>query len=180
KLLGGLKFRSSYAQNLLAHSVEVGYLAGLMAAELGQNVKQARRAGLLHDIGKAVEHSEEGPHAVVGAALAKKYGEAPRVAQAIGAHHEDVAQDNILDHIVDAANRLSGQRPGARRETLAQYVQRLYDLEKMAKSFSGVEKAYALQMGREVRVIVENSITSDDQAALLARDLAKPIEPEPP
>ena len=178
KLLGGLKFRSSYAQNLLQHSVEVGYLAGLMAAELGQNIKQARRAGLLHDIGKAVEHSEEGPHALVGSALAKKYGEAPRVCQAIGAHHEDIAQEGILDHVVDAANRLSGQRPGARRETLAQYVQRLYDLEKMAKSFAGVEKAYALQMGREVRVIVENSVTSDDQAALLCRELAKRIETE--
>jgi ribonuclease Y len=178
RLLGGLKFRTSYAQNLLAHSVEVGYLAGLMAGELGQNIKQARRAGLLHDIGKAVEHSEEGPHAVVGAALAKKYGEAPRVCQAIGAHHEDVPQESVLDHVVDAANRLSGQRPGARRETMAQYVQRLYDLEKMAKSFQGVEKAYALQMGREVRVIVENSVTSDDQAALLCRELAKRIEAE--
>ncbi len=178
KLLGGLKFRSSYAQNLLAHSVEVGYLAGLMAGELGQNVKQARRAGLLHDIGKAVEHSEEGPHALVGSALAKKYGEAPRVCQAISAHHEDVPHESVLDHVVDAANRLSGQRPGARRETLAQYVQRLYDLEKMAKSFQGVEKAYALQMGREVRVIVENSVTSDEQAALLCRELAKRIEAE--
>jgi ribonuclease Y len=178
RLLGGLKFRTSYAQNLLAHSVEVGYLAGLMAGELGQNIKQARRAGLLHDIGKAVEHSEEGPHAIVGSALAKKYGEAPRVCQAIGAHHEDVPQESVLDHVVDAANRLSGQRPGARRETMAQYVQRLYDLEKMAKSFQGVEKAYALQMGREVRVIVENSVTSDDQAALLCRELAKRIEAE--
>ena len=178
RLLGGLKFRQSYAQNLLAHSVEVGYLAGLMAAELGQNVKQARRAGLLHDIGKAAEHSEEGPHALAGAQIAKKHGEAPRVCQAIAAHHEDAPQESVLDHIVDAANRLSGQRPGARRETMAQYIQRLYDLEKLAKGFQGVEKAYALQMGREVRVIVENSVTSDEQASLLCRELAKRIETE--
>jgi ribonucrease Y len=177
-LLGGLKFRSSYAQNLLAHSIEVGYMAGLMAGELGLNVKQARRAGLLHDIGKAVDHEHEGPHAPVGAQIAKKYGEAPKVCQAIASHHEDVPQESVLDHIVDAANRLSGQRPGARRETLASYIQRLHDLEKMAKSYQGVEKAYALMMGREVRVIVENSVTSDEQAALLCRDLAKKIETE--
>jgi len=178
KLLGGLKFRQSYAQNLLAHSVEVGYLAGLMAAELGQNVKHARRAGLLHDIGKAAEHSEEGPHSLVGAQIAKKHGESPKVCQAIAAHHEDAPQESVLDHIVDAANRLSGQRPGARRETMSQYIQRLYDLEKLAKGFQGVEKAYALQMGREVRVIVENSVTSDEQASLLCRELARRIETE--
>jgi ribonucrease Y len=178
RLLGGLKFRASYAQNLLAHSVEVGYLAGLMAGELGLNVKTARRAGLLHDIGKAVDHEHEGPHALVGAALAKKYGESPKVCQAIAAHHEDVAHESVLDHIVDAANLLSGQRPGARRETLESYVQRLTNLEKLAKSFQGVEKAFALQMGREVRVIVENSAISDEQAVLLSRDLAKRIEAE--
>jgi ribonuclease Y len=177
-LLGGLKFRSSYAQNLLAHSIEVGYIAGLMAAELGLNVKQARRAGLLHDIGKAVDHEHEGGHAAVGSALAKKYGEAPRVCQAIAAHHADIAAEDVLDHIVDAANLLSGQRPGARRETLGQYIQRLQDLEKLAKTYQGVEKAYAIMMGREVRVIVENSVTSDEQAVLLARDLAKKIETE--
>ncbi len=178
RLLGGLKFRSSYAQNLLAHSVEVGYLAGLMAGELGLNVKTARRAGLLHDLGKAVDHEQEGPHALVGAAVAKKYGESPKVCQAIAAHHEDVAHESVLDHIVDAANQLSGQRPGARRETLESYIQRLHDLEKMAKSFQGVDKAYALQMGREVRVIVENSTITDEQAVLLSRDLAKRIEAE--
>jgi ribonuclease Y len=178
QLLGQLKFRSSYAQNLLAHSVEVGYLAGLMAGELGLNIKTARRAGLFHDIGKAVDHEHEGPHATVGAALAKKLGESPKVCQAIAAHHEDVPQESVLDHIVDAANRLSGQRPGARRETLESYVQRLVDLEKLAKSYSGVDKAYALQMGREVRVIVENSAITDEQAVLLSRDLAKRIEAE--
>jgi ribonucrease Y len=178
RLLGGLKLRSSYAQNLLAHSVEVGYLAGIMASELGLAVKTARRAGLLHDIGKAVDHEHEGPHALVGAQLAKKYGEAPKVCQAIAAHHEDVPHESVLDHIVDAANRLSGQRPGARRETLESYVQRLHDLEKMARSYQGVEKAYALQMGREVRVIVDNSAMSDEQAVLLSRDLARRIEAE--
>ncbi len=178
KILGQLKFRSSYAQNLLAHSIEVGYLAGIMAGELGLNVKMARRAGLLHDVGKAVDHEHEGPHATVGAALAKKYGEAPKVCQAIAAHHEDVAHESVLDHIVDAANRLSGQRPGARREMLESYVQRLTDLENLAKSFGGVEKAYALQMGREVRVIVENSAMTDEQTVILSRDLAKRIEAE--
>lgn len=178
KVLGQLKFRASYAQNLLVHSIEVGYLAGVMAGELGLNVKAARRAGLLHDIGKGVDHEQEGPHALVGAALAKKYGESPKVCQAIAAHHEDVPAESVLDHIVAAANLLSGQRPGARRETLESYVQRLGDLEKMAKSFGGVEKAYALQMGREVRVIVENSALTDEQAVILSRDLAKRIEAE--
>jgi ribonucrease Y len=177
-LLGGLKFRSSYAQNLLQHSIEVGYIAGLIAGELGLNVKQARRAGLLHDLGKAVDHEHEGPHAIVGGALAKKLGEAPRVCQAISAHHEDVPASDVLDHIVAAANELSGQRPGARRETLESYVKRLHDMEKLARSYQGVEKAYAIMAGREVRVIVENSVVSDDQAVLLSRDLAKKIETE--
>jgi ribonucrease Y len=178
RMLGSLKFRSSHAQNLLAHSVEVGYLAGLLAAELGQNVKLARRAGLLHDIGKAADHEHEGPHAVVGAQVAKKYGESPKVCQAIAAHHEDVPQESVFDHIIDAANRLSAQRPGARRETLETYVQRLNDLEKLAKGMKGVERAFAIQAGREVRVIVENSITSDEAAVLLSRELARKIEAE--
>jgi ribonuclease Y len=178
RLLGSLKFRSSHAQNLLAHSVEVGYLAGLLAAELGQNVKLARRAGLLHDIGKAVDHEHEGTHAIVGAQVAKKHGESPKVCQAIAAHHEDVPQESVFDHLIDAANRLSGQRPGARRETLETYVQRLADLEKLAKGMKGVEKAFAIQAGREVRVIVENSVTSDEAALLLSRDLARKIEAE--
>jgi len=178
RLLGSLKFRSSHAQNLLAHSVEVGYLAGMLAGELGQNVKLARRAGLLHDIGKAVDHEHEGPHAIVGAQVAKKHGESPKVCQAIAAHHEDVPQESVFDHVIDAANRLSAQRPGARRETLETYVQRLTDLEKLAKGMKGVEKAFAIQAGREVRVIVENSVTSDEQALLLSRDLARKIEAE--
>ena len=182
KLLGALKFRSSYAQNLLQHSVEVGFLAGVMAAEMGVNVKLARRAGLLHDIGKAADQEIEGSHAAVGAALAKKYGESPRVVQAIGAHHEDVGGEgaegpkSVLDHIVDACNQLSSQRPGARREQLQSYVTRLEDLEKLCAGHPGVEKVYAIQAGREVRVLVENSRVSDDQAVLLAKEIARKIE----
>jgi ribonuclease Y len=178
KLLGRLKFRSSYAQNLLQHSIEVGFLAGIMAGELGFNVKQARRAGLLHDIGKAVDHELEGSHAIVGATLAKKYGEAPKVSHAIEAHHGEVAQDSVLDHIVDAANRLSGQRPGARRELLESYVRRLHDIEKIATGYGGVERAFAIQAGRELRVLVENSAVNDEQAVVLSRDIARKIENE--
>ncbi|MFH0901947.1 MAG: ribonuclease Y, partial [Pseudomonadota bacterium] len=178
KLLGTLKYRSSYAQNLLAHSIEVGFLAGLMASELGVNAKQARRAGLLHDIGKTADHEQEGPHAIVGAQLLKKYGESPRVCQAVAAHHGNVPQEIILDHLVDAANRLSAQRPGARRETLQSYVKRLTDLEKLAQSFKGVDKAFAIQAGREVRLIVDNLSVSDDQAIILSREIARKIETE--
>jgi ribonuclease Y len=178
KLLGGLKFRSSHAQNLLAHSVEVGYLAGLIAAELGQNVKLARRAGLLHDLGKAIDHEHDGSHAAAGAALAKKHGESPRVISAIASHHGEVEVQSIMDIIVDAANQLSNQRPGARREQLEQYVKRLYDLEKLAASHPGVEKVFAIQAGKEVRVMVDNAQVSDEQAVLLSRDLAKKIESE--
>jgi ribonuclease Y len=180
RLLGRLKFRSSYAQNLLQHSIEVGFLAGVMAAELGVNVKLARRAGLLHDIGKAVDQEMEGSHGAVGAALAKKFGESPKVAQAIAAHH--ASQDggetasSLLDHIVDACNVLSSQRPGARREQLQTYVSRLEDLEKLAASYTGVEKAWAIQMGKEVRVLVEAARVSDEQAVLLSKEIAKRIE----
>ncbi|MBI4511649.1 MAG: ribonuclease Y [Deltaproteobacteria bacterium] len=178
KLLGGLKYRSSYAQNLLAHSIEVGFLAGIMAAELGLNIKQARRAGLFHDIGKAVDHQQEGSHAVVGAQLLKKYGESPRICQAVAAHHDDVPQEGVLDHVVDAANRLSGQRPGARRETLESYIKRLHDLEALARGYKGVDKAFAIQAGREVRVVVENGQINDEQAILLSKDIARKIETE--
>jgi ribonucrease Y len=178
KLLGTLKFRSSYAQNLLQHSVEVGFLSGLMASELGQNVKLARRAGLLHDIGKALDHQVEGAHAEVGAAAAKKYNEPPRVVSAIAAHHGAPAPDSILDHLVHAANDLSGRRPGARREMLASLVKRLEDLEKLAISFTGIRQAYAIQAGREVRVLVEPGKVSDDQALVLAKEIAHKIENE--
>ncbi len=180
RVLGRLKFRSSYAQNLLAHSVEVGFLCGIMAAELGVNVKVARRAGLLHDIGKAVDQETEGPHAPVGAALAKKFGESPQVVHAIAAHHhsqggEEAAQ-SLLDHIVDACNVLSGQRPGARREQLQSYITRLEDLEKLCTAYQGVEKAFAIQMGKEVRVLVEAAQVSDEQAVVLSREIARQIE----
>lgn len=178
KLLGRLKFRQSYAQNVLLHSIEVGYLAGLMAAELGANVKLARRAGLLHDVGKAVDHEQEGPHAEVGAAAARKYGESPKVCQAIAAHHGDPAPQSVLDHIVASANALSGARPGARREQLASYVKRLEDLEAVCKRHSGVEKVFALQAGREVRVMVMNDQIDDAKAMLLSRQIAHTLENE--
>lgn len=176
--LGRLKYRSSYAQNLLQHSIEVGFLAGLMAAEVGANVKQARRAGLFHDVGKSIDHELEGSHAAVGAQMCRKYGESPRVCQAIGAHHGDPAPSAVLDHIVDAANQLSSARPGARRELLASYIQRLEDMEKICMSFSGVDKAFALQAGREVRVMVQNETIDDPQSLLLSKEIARKLEQE--
>ncbi len=176
RMLGKLRFRSSHAQNLLLHSVEVGFLAGVMAGELGLNVKQARRAGLLHDIGKAADQEAEGSHASVGAEIARKLGEPPKVVHAIAAHHGDVPAESVLDHIVDAANQLSGQRPGARREQLESYVKRLTDLEKLCGGYQGVERAYAIQAGREVRVMVENSQVSDEQSLLMSKEIAKRIE----
>jgi ribonuclease Y len=178
RALGRLKFRSSYAQNLLAHSIEVGLLAGIMAGELGLNVKVARRAGLLHDIGKSVDHEVEGSHAIVGAQLAKKFNESPQVCAAIAQHHGEEPADSVLSHLVDAANVLSGQRPGARQELLASYVTRLHDLEKLAKGFTGVQNAFAIQAGSELRVLVENAQISDEQSILLAKDIAKRIEDE--
>ena len=178
RLVGKLRFRASNAQNLLQHSIEVSFLAGAMAGELGLPVKTARRAGLLHDIGKAIDQEAEGAHAVVGAAVAKKYGEPPRVCHAIEAHHGDVPATDVLDHLVDAANVLSSARPGARREMLESYVQRLHDLERLAGSFPGVEKAFAIQAGREIRVIVENSRVNDQQARLLSKDIARKVEAE--
>jgi ribonuclease Y len=178
RTLGRLKFRSSYAQNLLQHSVEVGFLSGLMAAELGLNVKAARRAGLLHDIGKAADHEQEGDHAEVGAQMARKHGESPRICQAIASHHGEPRPMSVLDHVVEAANQLSSARPGARRELLASYVKRLYDLEKLASSYTGVTRAFALQAGREVRVLVENDKIDDAQARLLSKDIARRIENE--
>ncbi len=178
RLLGMLKFRTSYAQNVLTHSMEVGFLCGNMAAELKMNEKLARRAGFMHDIGKAVSHEVEGSHAIIGADLAKKYGEDPRVVHAIAAHHEDVPQETALAHLVDAADALSGARPGARSEVLESYVKRVEDLEKIATSFKGVGKAYAIQAGREMRVLVENETITDEQAGMLCRDIARKIEDE--
>ncbi|MCK4468002.1 MAG: HDIG domain-containing protein, partial [Desulfobacterales bacterium] len=171
-----LKFRPSYSQNVLQHSVEVGFLCGIMAAELGLNQKLARRMGLLHDIGKAVDHEVEGPHALIGSKLAKKFGESPNVVNAIAAHHEDIPPISVYDLLVQAADGLSGARPGARKELLENYIKRLEDLEKIANSFKGVANTYAIQAGRELRVIVESEIISDEESVFLSRDIAKKIE----
>jgi len=176
KLIGKLKYRSSYGQNMLQHSLEVAFLCGVMAAELGLNIKQAKRAGLLHDIGKSVDHEVEGSHAIIGADLAKRHGESNRVIHAIASHHEDIPLDSILDVLVQAADTLSGARPGARKEMLETYVKRLEDLEKIAQSFEGIGKTYALQAGREIRIIVESEKVSDNDIYILSRDIAKKIE----
>ncbi|MHB9148722.1 MAG: ribonuclease Y [Thermoleophilia bacterium] len=176
KLLGRLKYRTSYGQNVLVHSLEVAYLAGLMAAELGANAKLAKRAGLLHDLGKAVDHEVEGSHAVIGANLARRYGEAEAVVHVIEAHHNDVEQQTVESVLVAAADAVSGARPGARRETLETYVKRLESLERIAESKKGVEKSYAIQAGREIRVMVKPEEVDDDMAALLSREIAKEIE----
>jgi ribonuclease Y len=178
KLLGRLKYRYSYAQNVLLHSIEAAFICGMMAAELGLNEKQARRAALLHDIGKAVDHEVEGSHAIIGAELARKYGESPKIVNAIAAHHEDVKAETILAPLVDAADALSGARPGARREMMETYVRRLEELERITNSFKGVEKSYAVQAGREIRIMVQHDIVSDDEAARMAREIARKIESE--
>lgn len=176
KVIGRLKFRTSYAQNVLQHSVEVGFLCGIMASELGLNAKLAKRMGLLHDIGKAIDHEVEGPHAIIGGKLAKKYGESARVVQAISAHHEDLPPSSVYDLLVQAADSLSGARPGARKELLENYVKRLEDLENIANAFKGVANTYAIQAGRELRVIVEGEKVTDEEAILMSRDIAKKIE----
>jgi len=176
KYLGRLKFRTSYAQNVLQHSVEVGFLSGIMASELGLNAKMARRMGLLHDIGKAIDHEVEGPHAVIGSSIAKKFGESPKVVHAVAAHHEDVPPGSVYALLVQAADGLSGARPGARKELLENYIKRLEDLENIANSFKGVANTYAIQAGRELRVIVESKQISDEESILLSRDVVKKIE----
>ncbi len=175
-LLGRLKFRSSFAQNVLTHSLEVAFLCGIMAAELGINIKKAKRAGLLHDIGKAVDHEVEGSHAAIGADLARKYGEASDIVHAIAAHHDEVKPETVLAVLVQAADALSAARPGARREMLESYVKRLADLERIANGFEGVAKSYAIQAGREIRIIVNSDRVDDDRATLLARDVARKVE----
>ena len=178
KLLGRLKYRYSYAQNVLLHSIEAAFICGMMASELGLNEKQARRAALLHDIGKAVDHEVEGSHAIIGAELARKYGESPKIVNALAAHHEDVKAETILAPLVDAADALSGARPGARREMMESYVRRLEELERITNSFRGVEKSYAVQAGREIRIMVQHDIVSDDEASRMAREIARKIENE--
>ncbi|MBV9196577.1 MAG: ribonuclease Y [Solirubrobacterales bacterium] len=178
KLLGRLKFRTSYGQNVLAHSIEVARLAAMMAGELGASAKTARRAALLHDIGKAVTHEVEGPHALVGGDLARKHGESEAVAHAMEAHHNEVEPQTVEAVIVQAADALSGARPGARGESLEQYVKRLRDLEQIATRHKGVEKVYAMQAGREIRVMVAPGAIDDDAATLLSYEIAREIEKE--
>jgi ribonuclease Y len=178
KMLGRLKFRTSYGQNVLAHSIEVSRLAAMMAEELGASAKTARRAALLHDIGKAVTHEVEGPHALVGGELARKYGESEAVAHAMEAHHNEVEPQTIEAVIVQAADALSGARPGARGESLEQYVKRLRDLEQIATRHKGVDKVYAMQAGREIRVMVAPGDIDDDAATVLSYEIAREIEKE--
>jgi ribonuclease Y len=178
RLLGKLRYRTSYGQNVLQHSLEVSFLCGIMAAELRMNEKRAKRAGLLHDIGKAVDHEVEGPHATIGAELAKKYGESAKVIHALAAHHEDVEPESVLAVLVQAADTLSGARPGARKELMETYVKRLEEVEKIANSFRGGSKSYAIQAGRELRIIVANDKVSDEESVMLSRDIAKQIENE--
>jgi ribonucrease Y len=178
KMLGRLRFRTSYGQNVLAHSIEVAQLSAMMAQELGASAKTARRAALLHDIGKSVTHEIEGPHALVGGDVARKYGESAAVAHAMEAHHNEVEPQTIEAVIVQAADALSGARPGARGESLEQYVKRLRDLEQIASRHKGVDKVYAMQAGREIRVMVAPGAIDDDAATLLSYEIAREIEKE--
>lgn len=178
KLVGKLKYRTSFGQNVYQHSIEVAFLCGIMAAELGLNQKKAKRAGLLHDIGKAIDHEVEGAHAIIGADIARRHGESPLIVNAIAAHHGDEEPTSSLAALVQAADTLSAARPGARREMLENYVKRLEDLERIADSFKGVSKSFAIQAGREIRIIVENCDIGDEGLVLLARDIRKKIEKE--
>jgi len=178
KVLGRLKYRTSYGQNVLMHSKEVAYIAGIIASELGTSVKKAKRAGLLHDIGKALTHDIEGSHAIIGAELAKRLNEDDEICHAIRAHHNEVEADTVLDVIIQASDQISGARPGARRETLESYIKRLETLEKIATDFKGIEKAYAIQAGREIRVMVKPEEVSEEMSFVLAKDISKEIEKE--
>ena len=178
RLLGKMKFRTSYGQNVLKHSMEVAYLCGIIAGELGADVTMAKRAGLLHDIGKAVDHEVEGSHVSIGAALCRKYKESPLIVNAVEAHHGDVEPTNIIAVITQMADAISGARPGARRETLESYIKRLQNLEAIADNFKGVEKSFAIQAGRELRIVILPDEVNDAALTMLARDIAKRIEEE--
>ena len=178
KLLGRMRYRTSYGQNVLNHSIEVSHIAGLLAAEIGANVAEAKRAGLLHDLGKSIDHEVEGSHVTIGVELARKYHESEAVIHAIHAHHNDVEPQTVVACLVQAADAISAARPGARRENLENYIKRLEKLEEVTSSFPGVEKSYAIQAGREVRIMVAPDKVSEDQMVLLARDIAKKIEEE--
>ncbi len=178
KHIGKMKYRTSYGQNLLQHSIEVAYLCGIMASELGIDVNLAKRSGLLHDIGKTTDRSIEGPHAIIGLEMTRKYNEHPIVVNAVGAHHDDIPMEHPISALVQAADAISGARPGARRESVEGYVKRLEKLEELAKSFKGVQSTYAIQAGREIRVIVEHDKVDDAMADQLAHEIARKIQQE--
>ena len=178
RLLGRMRYRSSYGQNALKHSIEVSQLSGLIASEIGIDARQAKRAGLLHDIGKSIDHEVEGSHIQIGADLCRKYKESALIVNAVEAHHGDVEPESLVASIVQAADAISAARPGARRETIETYTKRLKQLEDITNSFKGVEKSYAIQAGREVRIMVLPDQVNDSEMVLLARDISKQIETE--
>jgi ribonuclease Y len=178
KLMGRLNFRTSYGQNVLRHSQEVCHLCGIMASEIGVDVQMAKRAGFIHDMGKALTHEVEGSHAVLGYDICKRHGESEVVSNAVGSHHNEMPQDSVIAVLVQAADALSAARPGARRETIDTYIKRIQQLEEIAEDFPGVEKSFAIQAGREIRIVVVPDVVNDAQAQQLARDVARKVESE--